>query len=46
MVDGKMHVSRTDRVTIDQVSLTGAIQRTITLPANTGAHGHWLEIAR
>jgi len=46
MVDGKMYVIRTDRITIDQVSNTGAVQRTITLPVNTGAYGHWLELAR
>ena len=46
MVDGKMFVIRSDRITLDQVSTTGAVQRTITLPANTGAHGHWLEAAR
>lgn len=46
MVDDKMFVIRTDRITLDQVSTTGAVQRTVTLPVNTGAHGHWLETAR
>lgn len=46
VIDGKLHVIRDDRVTIDQISNTGSIQRTITLPANTGAYGHWLELGR
>lgn len=45
-LEGKIYIIRTDRVTIDQVSNTGVVQRTITLPVNTGAHGHWLELAR
>lgn len=46
LVDGAMWIVRSDRVNLDQVSLTGAVQRTITLPAGTGAHGHWLDLAR
>lgn len=46
IVDGAMWIVRSDRVSLDRVSPTGAVQRTIVLPANTGAHGHWLETAR
>jgi hypothetical protein len=46
MVDNAMWIVRSDRISLDQVSPTGAVQRTITLPANAGAYGHWLAIGR
>ena len=46
IVDGDMWIIRSDKVTLDRVSPTGAVQRTITLPAGTGAVGHWLQTAR
>ena len=46
IMEGKVWVIRDTRDTIDQISSTGAIQRTVTVPVNTGAYGHWLEVAR
>lgn len=46
IVDGDMWIVRSDRTSLDRVSPTGAVQRTIVLPVNTGAFGHWLETAR
>ncbi len=46
VVDGKLWVIRSDRITLDQVSTAGAIQKTVTMPAGTGAYGHWLETVR
>ena len=44
MVDGQMWIIRSDRMTLDRVSMTGAVLQTITVP--TGVNGHWLEAAR
>ena len=39
VINGQMWITRQDKVTVDQVSATGAVQRTITLPSQ--ALGHW-----
>ncbi|MBS1124011.1 MAG: Ig domain protein group 2 domain protein [Deltaproteobacteria bacterium] len=46
VVDGQMWIIRSDRLTLDRVSNTGAVQQTISLPAANAVYGHWLEAAR
>jgi hypothetical protein len=46
MIDGQIWVMRQDKLKIDQVSATGAIQSTITVPAANGFYGHWLAAAK
>lgn len=46
VLDGQIWIIQADRITLNRVSLTGAILQTITLPVGTTAHGHWLELAR
>lgn len=46
VVDGQIWVIRSDRVTLDRVSVTGAVQQTISLPTINAVYGHWLEAAR
>jgi hypothetical protein len=35
-----------DKYTLDQVSTTGAVQRTITLPSTAVCTGHWIAAIR
>jgi hypothetical protein len=44
VADGKLFVLRTNRVTVDEVSSTGAVVRTFTFP--TEIRGHWLRASR
>jgi hypothetical protein len=43
VVDGAMWIIRNDRVTLDQVSNTGAVQSTLTMAG--GVYGEWIETA-
>ena len=45
VVDGQIWIIRSDRLNLDRVSTTGAVQQTITLPAANAAYGHWLQAA-
>jgi hypothetical protein len=46
VVDGKIWIIRSDRINLDRVSITGAVQQTITLPVANAVYGHWLQAAR
>ena len=46
VVDDRLWIIRSNRTTLDQISTTGAVQRTVTLPSTAGAYGHWLETVR
>ncbi len=46
LIEGQIWVMRQDRLNIDQVNATGAVQRTITVPALNGFYGHWLSVAK
>lgn len=47
VLDGRVWIIRSDRFTLDQVSVTGAVERTLSLTSLTnGAYGHWLHVAR
>lgn len=46
VIEDKIWVTRQDKITHDQVSATGAVQRTITLPTASRAVGHWIRPIR
>lgn len=49
VVNGQVWVIRSDRIRLDQVSGTGAVTRTITMPGTTSTHGiygHWLHVVQ